>query len=204
MSLCKKVGGREADTYISVAEADALLANGPDDVSDWSSLLTEQKELRLRLAAQLLGYLPLRGLRIYRGQALDFPRSGQGVSPYVIPKGVKEAQAYLAYSVVHRALANRAAPSESIGNAVRSVSLGGMLSVAFSSSTEGMGKGTVFDLITKSIAFPVYVSMKPYISQIRGRTVPDLETAPILSATTTTESSTTTSTTSSTTTTTAP
>lgn len=188
MSLCKKVGGRESNTYISVTDADALLEHGPDDVTDWKALSTEEKELRLRLAAQMIGYLPLRGYRMYRGQSLDFPRSGQGGGYRTIPLGVREAQAYLAYAVVHRALVNRPAPSEAVGSSVKSVSLGGMLSVTFAES--GMGKGTFFDLITKSVSFPAYAALKPYTSQVRGRSVPTSDIEPVLSSTTTTESST--------------
>lgn len=196
MSLCKKVGGRESNSYITVSEAAVFLAAGPDDVADWTALPTEQKELRLRLAAQLIGNLPLRGHRIYDGQALDFPRSSQRDSPYAIPSAVKEAQAYIAFAVVHRAMVNRPDPSETVGSDVKSVSLGGMLSVTFSDKT--LGKSTLLDLLTKSVAFPIYTILKPFLSQVRGRSVPDGETYTLSTTTTTTSDSTTSTTNSST------
>lgn len=206
MALVTVAGGRDSNSFVSVEEADAIILTLPDAGTEWSALTTAQKELRLKLAADAMNYLPFRGRKIYVGQALSWPRSGFG--PKMLPQEVKDVQVFIAYSVIHRALANRADVSESSsGPSLRSFSLGGMLSASIGDSLQKKG---LLDAITDSTQFPATLILSRYLTAFRGRSVPntDDDDAPVLSTTTSisTTSSTisTTSTSSSSTTTTVP
>lgn len=96
-------GKTDAESYLSVAEADAYhLARGN---SVWAAIATQElKEQALRRA---LGYLEGRfrsswkGSRLYQRQALSWPRYGVNVDGFtldtdVIPVDLKNAQAELA------------------------------------------------------------------------------------------------------------
>lgn len=203
MSLSTKVGGRESNSFITVAEADAFIANLPEDAQIWNELSPNEKEYRIEMSVQVMGFLSWRGIKIYVGQALPFPRSIQGrYGAKSIPDEVKRAQAQIAYSVVHRALLERPAIEEGTGNTkVSRVSLGGgLLSVAF---TNDKGeKGSTFDTFMRSTHWPIYALLKPFLSMFRGRVVLNADEVVTLSTTTTSTSTTSTSTTSTTTTTT--
>lgn len=205
MSLNIRTGGRETDSFVTVAEADVLIEQLPDDSTEWQALSTAQKEYRLILAAQLVGYLPLRGYKIYRGQALAFPRSGGLYPPRLIPPEVKETQVFIAYAVIHRALSNRPDVTESQGSAVHQISLGGLLFVGFGVGKSG-ATGNLMDQIMSSLSAPVYIRMKRYLAQMRGWQADEAvyTLSSTTTATTTSSSSSTTSSSSSTTTSTAP
>ena len=185
MALRVHVGGAESDSLITVAEADEELKLLPDDTADWDNLSLVEKELRLRLGAQLMGCLPLRGRTVFRNQRLCFPRTCQPYKQrFSIPKNAKSAQAYVSYSVVHRALVTQPAVAEGMPGKYGSpsqISLAGLVSVSFSGSG---ANGSLLDLMTRSLPFPAYQLLKPYLSQIRGVVVSD--TARTLSTTTTT------------------
>lgn len=206
MSLKCSVGGRDSESFVTVAGADAFIGEEQTyDATEWDGLSTAQKETRLKLAAQLMGYLPLKGRTVYCGQALCFPRSSQS-NVTVIPSKVKEAQSYIAVSVVHRALAARSSAVDGLdeNSRVTQVSLAGLLSVSL--GKEGASAGNVLDRIGRSAQFRVYLLLKSYLSQIRGGSVKetDDDDYPECSTTTTTSttsSSTTTSTSSTTSTT---
>lgn len=195
MALRSIVGGRDSDSFVGLSEVDAILDKFfPGDTNAWDDLTQSGQEVRLQLAAHVIGTLPLRGRKVYCGQALCFPRSCQDRCNK-IPDEVKDAQVYVAYSVIHRALASSPAIAESISAArVKSVSLGGLLSVAFA---EGSHKGgNLLDRITRSPFFPVYVMLKRWLAQIRGGRIQntDDDDYPSCSTTTTTTSTTTTTT----------
>lgn len=188
MSLKIIKGGRDSESFITVAEADALLADLPDDPAEWEALSEADKEYRLILSAQVLGLLPWRGRQTYCGQALCWPRS---VYQHGIPAEVKEAQAQVAYTVIHRGLAqlpDSASEDPSMSD-LKSVSLGGILSVTFATDG-GLSGGTMLDRLVGSIQFPVYMRLKRWLSQMRWGTI--LETTddeyPTCSTTTTTSS----------------
>lgn len=196
MSLKCDVGGRDSVSFITVDEADEILERLPDDTTAWAALSTQEKEYRLLLAAQVIGTLPLRGIRAYRGQALAFPRTCHGFRR-MIPIEVKEVQAMIAYSVIHRALANRPAVTEEatgIG-AIKSVSLGGLISVSFGASAAGR---SALDVMGQSVNFLIFLRLKRFLAQIRGGSILNADEAPVLSSTSTTSSSSTSSSTSST------
>lgn len=185
MSLIVHVGGAESDSFATLVEAYGMLDEMFVDISTWEELSAEQKELRLHLAAQLMGSLPLRGGLVFRNQRLCFPRTSQPYNQrFSIPMWVKKAQAYLAFEVIHRALISVAGVEEgmpSLTGSPSQISLAGLVSVSFKDSDKK--GGTVFDKIVGMLPFPVYMMMKKYITQIRGGTV--LDTASTLSTTTT-------------------
>lgn len=169
MALITKIGGADSNSYIKVDEADALMKTLPDDTCDWEDLSEADKEFRLRMGAALIGKLPLRGHRAFRSQALEFPRSVQN-DQRVIPDEVKEAQALMSYSVVHRSFASRGSVTEAAtGQRVSQVSLGGLLSVSFSGTA--LETGSQLDRLVRSVQAPIYMLLKKFIGQVRGGTV---------------------------------
>lgn len=192
--LITKVGGKESNSFVTLDEALAILETLPDPVDEWDNLETHEQELRLMLACEVMGMLPLRGWRCYDGQALCFPRTSQLAGTRgTIPTAVKTAQAEIAYNVIHRALNTRPSLEEGPINPARvtQVSLGGLLSVSFSG--DPATAGNFLDSIVKSATFTVYARMRPWLSQVRGRLV-GYRTSISLSTTTTTAEPTTTTT----------
>ena len=79
MSLRTTIGGRNSNSFITVAVADNFIKNNlPDDSTEWVALSTYEKEFRLELAAMLMSYLPWAGVTTFCGQALCFPRRIRG------------------------------------------------------------------------------------------------------------------------------
>jgi len=90
----------DADSYVSVAEADAVLV---EDIAlgaeAWNALDDENKEEFLKIAARFLERrFRWYGSPIVGGQSLQWPRTknfddkGDIISPGVIPKQLKDAQ----------------------------------------------------------------------------------------------------------------
>lgn len=192
MELHCAIGGRESNSFVTVSEADVLVEELPDDTSDWDSLDTDQKKFRLILGAALMDYLPFRGNKVYCGQALCFPRTVQD-QVHSIPEEAKMTQVFLAYSVVHRGLANRPASVTTDFSTTpgKSVTIGGMLSVVFGDKT--VVSGTMLENIIKSPNFPACLLMKRWMTGIRGG-VP-CDSADVTCSTTTTTTTTTSTTT---------
>lgn len=201
MGLITIVGGRESNSYCTLKEGAVFIALLGVDLTAWENLEQAQQEFCFVLAAQAMHYFPWTGRRAYCGQALDFPRTSQD-NVTVYPEEIKQAQAQIAFNVIFRALqalANQ--PSEGATtdlSKVRQVSLGGLLSVSFDNmAAKG---GTIMDMLTRSLQFPIYMAVTRWVSQFRGGVVGDAEEETC--STTTTSTSTTTSSTTSTTTTT--
>jgi len=221
--LITRIGADYANSFVTLDQANTILPTVcPDDLTEWNALTDTQKEFRLTIAAQVLGYLPLRGKKTYKNQALCFPRMYWDREEEVwtaeeeyeldfhrafrVPQEVKEAQCMVAFSVVHRGLANRPEVDEEAGMTVTSVSLGGMLSVGFG---DGKVSGTALDKLMLSPQSLIYFKMKRFIAQFRGWATPDIydedyysPLTALTSTTTTTSTVSSTSTSSSTTTTT--
>lgn len=190
------VGGRDTNSFVTATEADTIIVDQPDDVTEWFDLSDDQKAYRLVLAAQLMGYLPWAGLQIYCGQALCFPRRVRGVV-VGYPDAIKQAQVQMAYSVVHRGLANRPDIDEATAsNWATSVNIGGLLSLSFGGKPPA--GGSILDQITRSAQFPIYLLVKQYLSQVRGGSIAETDDADYPSCSTTTTTSSTSSTSSST------
>ncbi len=182
--LTVKIGGAESNSFVTVAEADAVIPLLPDDPTQWEDLEEADKEYRLRLACNLMSTLNLKGRRVYCSQALAFPRTPQN-NYRIIPSEVKETQVFLAYSVIHRGLAGRSAAvtDEDPGARVSHINLGGMLSVSFAGS--GSTKGMQLDKVIRSGQFPTYLTMTNWFAQVRGGSVPNLNEVECLTTTTT-------------------
>lgn len=194
MSLITKIGGRESNSFVTLDEADDLITSEgfPDSSDEWEDLEDGQKEYRLKMAAQMMSFLPLKGDRVFCGQSLCFPRTVQN-DVHSIPDEVKETQCFIAYSVIHRGLVNRpesASEGES-GSRVSSVSLGGLLSVSFAGSP--VTTGSALDRMIRSSQFPAYMTMSKFLTSFRGGTVKNAdELTPCMTTTTTTSTTTTT------------
>jgi len=218
MSLVTRIGASNSNSYVTLDQAELILQRMPDSMTEWDALTTTHKEFRLVLATQIMNGMAWRGKRVYLDQALCWPRTFWDITnerwryeedSRRIPDVVKEAQCLIAYSVVHRGLANRPAITEDIGQDVTSIYLVGLLQVVF-------GKGeskSALDSIMASANSIAYLKVGRYLSQFRGGAIghpddddywePYADGLPTTTTTTTTTSSSTTST-STTTTTTAP
>jgi hypothetical protein len=109
--------------------------------------------------------LSFRGYQVYEEQALCFPRTCQS-DVSIIPTNVKEAQALIAWLVIHRGLASLSLPNEGTsGSPVTSVSLGGLLSVSF--ATSPTPKGSSLDEAVSSEYFPIYMALAEYLAPVR-------------------------------------
>jgi len=199
VALKTKIGGRESDSFITVAEADTFLEDEyPDSVDDWDAEDDVIKEAMVRTAAQLMRYLMWRGRKVYCGQALSFPRTCQD-RINEIPIEIRRAQAFIAYGTIWRAAQSRPdlAEGEISASRVTQVSLGGLLSVSFSGTSPT--SGNVLDRIVRSVQFPIFAELSRYLTQFRGRSVPDEDEITCSTTTTTTSTTSTTVSTSSTT-----
>lgn len=194
MALNTRVGDPSSDSFVTVTEADVILQAGPDDDSEWAGLTVAEKELRLRLAASAMSSLAFSGRRCYARQALCFPRGKWGCR--TIPTEIKEAQAFIAYSVVHRGLLGRPViTAKGAVTGVKSVALGGMLAVTFGNQAST----SVLDEMTASTQFPILMRLQRFLTQIRGGSVgeePTWSTTTITTVSTTTTNCSTTTTTS--------
>jgi len=202
MTLKTSLGGRDSTSLVTVDEATEIISViFPDELTEWTDLTESGMEYRLELSAQILGMMPFAGYQVYCGQALCFPRRIRGTL-FRAPYDVKVAQVLIAFSVVHRALANAGAISASSASGrVTQISMAGLLSVSLAGSSPS--GGNFLDKFTRSVQFPIYAKLKIYLSQIRGGSVMDLDDAdyPACSTTTTTSTTSTSSSSSSTSTT---
>jgi len=206
MSITLKTaeGGPDSNSYITVAEADAYLADYPWDITAWLALTSAEKVLRLAVAADMMSYLSWRGYKAYEYQALSFPRKNCqdyfGYALKMIPPEVKRAQAVIAYTVVHRNIANLPAISEITGKpSVGSFSISG-LSISLQGSYSDTGE-TFEDFIRSSHSI-VYSMLRKFLTTIRASVATERTLLLFTSTTTTSTSSTSSTSTTSTTTTT--
>lgn len=164
MALNTTIGSTKAKSFITVSESTSILTAAPIDTTEWNALSTTAKEQRLIYAAGSMAYLPWRGYRVYERQALCFPRSIQ-VDFSVIPDEIKEAQALIAWLVIHPALAATPSSKGESEPRINSMSLGGAISVSFS----GEESGSALNKMTKSPDFMVYFRLGEYLTRFRGR-----------------------------------
>jgi len=198
MTLKTSLGGRDSTSLVTIAEAIVIITDlYPDEIAEWTDLTTSAQEYRLELAVQIMGMMPFAGYQAYCGQALCFPRRIRG-SLLCAPADVKVAQVLIAFSVVHRALANAGNVSSSVAaGRVTQISMAGLLTVSMAGTA--ISGGNLLDKITRSVQFPIYAKLKRYLAQIRGGSVQSLDDDdyPTCSTTTTTSTTSTSSTTSS-------
>jgi len=103
MTFDATAGAATANSYASVAEADAYLAVR-GDTSAWTALATGAKELKLQWAALYLDTLTFVGTKETQAQALAWPRYGvtdrDGYTVLDVPAALKNAQAELAFQLI--------------------------------------------------------------------------------------------------------
>jgi hypothetical protein len=161
--LVTTVGGSTSDSFIGLEDANTFLEDltGDDVSAVWTGLTDAQQEERLKRAASLMGFLPLRGLRAYTDQILCFPRTVQ-VDVTEIPAVVGEAQVILAYQLPTQVPVPESI--EAISGSVKGFSLGIL------SATLGRDETTYHNRISQVILNPqgpIFTRLSPYLSAIR-------------------------------------
>ena len=120
-------GAATANSYASVAEADAYLAVR-GDTSTWTALTLGQKESKLQWAALYLDTLTFKGTRSTSTQALQWPRIGvwdrDGFEVDGIPQALKNAQAEMAFQLIANDWTQGLGPVSNETLSVGSISLG--------------------------------------------------------------------------------
>ena len=120
-------GAATANSYASVAEADAYLAVR-GDTSTWTALTTGEKEAKLQWAALYLDTLTFKGTRSTSTQALQWPRIGvwdrDGFEVDGIPQALKNAQAEMAFQLIANDWTQGLGPVTNETLSVGSISLG--------------------------------------------------------------------------------
>ncbi len=120
-------GAATANSYASVAEADAYLAVR-GDTSTWTALTTGAKESKLQWAAIYLDTLTFKGTRSTSTQALQWPRIGvvdrDGFDVDGIPQALKNAQAEMAFQLIANDWTQGLGPVSNETLSVGSISLG--------------------------------------------------------------------------------
>lgn len=201
MSLRTNVGAPDSNSFITLSEAEDYFEALGVDTTSWDDLEDSEQELRLVLAAEAIGTsLPLRGFKAYANQALSFPRavlqrnytSGTyrnfnygslvlqnsnvavplgNTSFTEIPEDVKQAQAYIAYYVIHKNIANRQETSDTDMQppstlTVSSFSVRG-ISVSFNDRTTGDSYLQAMDQLVSDSNSVLYLLISKYLSQVR-------------------------------------
>jgi hypothetical protein len=144
---------------------------------DYSDIVPYKKEYMLKVAAMLIGMLPLAGRRIYQQQMLDFPRTTV-VDYNTIPPEVKEAQALIACLVVQPNLDRQTDISDSFyipigmqNTTVTSVKVAGIMDVKTENSSSAdisITSRTLLESIADVFMLPVYMRLKPFLTQVGG------------------------------------
>ncbi|OQA35478.1 MAG: hypothetical protein BWY56_01615 [Acidobacteria bacterium ADurb.Bin340] len=120
-------GAATANSYASVAEADAYLAVR-GDTSTWTALTTGEKEAKLQWAAIYIDTLTFMGTRSTSTQALQWPRIGvwdrDGFEVDGIPQALKNAQAEMAFQLIANDWTQGLGPVSNETLSVGSISLG--------------------------------------------------------------------------------
>ena len=205
MALNYTIGREYSNSFVSLAEANNIISTClPYSTTEWDALVDVEKEYRLRLAAEMLGVLPFKGIQAFENQALCFPRDCQ-TDMMIIPQCVKNAQVDLAITVINKNLANLPDNTQlEESGRISNISLGGLLKISFDGKPATMGN--VLTFMSKSIYTPVFLELKRYLTSVRGGFICDTDdiffhTLSSTTTTTTTSTSTSSSTSSSTTTT---
>jgi hypothetical protein len=120
-------GAADANSYASVAEADAYLAVR-GDTATWTALTLGAKEAKLQWAAIYLDTLTFKGTRSTSTQALQWPRIGvwdrDGFEVDGIPQALKNAQAEMAFQLIANDWTQGLGPVSNETLSVGSISLG--------------------------------------------------------------------------------
>lgn len=169
MALVTTIGSRSANSYISVASADSILnASSLYNVTAWTALTTAGKEERLVLACLLMNRISWAGFPVYEKQALAFPRRWTVEDAIEIPLNIQQAQAFIAYDVIHRGLVSASNPSTGISKAaIKSLSLFQQsLSVTRADGPVIPADTSGFEQVIRTSHFPIYLLIDPYLTQV--------------------------------------
>jgi len=103
-TLDATLGGSSSNSYVDLAEADAIAANLPFS-AEWAALTDDEKTNGLIVATRWLETLNYNGDRCTTTQRLKWPRKGAECDGQVsvcteIPYTIKEAEVILAYQYV--------------------------------------------------------------------------------------------------------
>ena len=127
MAFDATAGAATANSYASVAEADAYLAVR-GDTSTWTALTTDEKEAKLQWSAIYIDTLTFKGTRSTSTQALQWPRIGvwdrDGFEVDGIPQALKNAQAEMAFQLIANDWTQGLGPVTNETLSVGSISLG--------------------------------------------------------------------------------
>ena len=127
MPIVTTAGAADANSYASVAEADAYLAVR-GDTATWTALTPGEKEAKLQWAAIYLDTLNFRGTRSTSTQALQWPRIGvwdrDGFEVDGIPQALKNAQSEMAFQLIANDWTQGLGPVSNETLSVGAISLG--------------------------------------------------------------------------------
>ena len=127
MAFDATAGAATANSYASVAEADAYLAVR-GDTSTWTALTPGEKESKLQWSAIYIDTLTFKGTRSTSTQALQWPRIGvwdrDGFEVDGIPQALKNAQAEMAFQLIANDWTQGLGPVSNETLSVGSISLG--------------------------------------------------------------------------------
>ncbi len=188
MTLNVTIGGAYAESFCTVQEATTIIAASglnSSNLAHWNALSSTAKELRLRLAANFIGTLPLRGKRVYKYQALAFPRDIQ-LDYQSIPTAIKEAQVLFAYLLIDpniEATDPSQGPERNVvlsSSVVKSVEVLGIMKVGTQHTLDGStlrAQATLDSYLFKAMkAYGgfIWILMKPFLAQVRGGNIDKL------------------------------
>ena len=106
MALDATVGGNSSNSYLSVADADAIIDERVGDTSAWTDAETSDKEKALISATRRLDQQTFQGCKTVSTQSLKWPRyetyddDGYVYASDAIPAPIKHATAELAFVLI--------------------------------------------------------------------------------------------------------
>lgn len=167
MAIDATVGGADADSFVSVAEADTYHADDNVHTTAWAARDTADKEAGLRMATRVIDSMAFIGYRQTTTQALSWPRynayqDGVLISSAIVPDRVKWATAELAEWLLAE---DRSAPSP--GHQIEEAKVGG-LRVAFRQDSGGI-RADMPELVVHYLRPLVRGSVRGNSGQVRVR-----------------------------------
>lgn len=167
MSLITTIGSKNANSFNTVAEADAYLADiGIYDLTAWNALTTGAKEIRLIHGALILkNEFVWDGWPVYKNQFLPFPLWFATDDPIVVPEAIKQAHAYISYAIVHKRFVEISNPADGPSTAPDITSLGLLgISIGAASTPAQPVDSSVLEMITQTEHMHIYNLLKPYLA----------------------------------------
>lgn len=178
MPIIATPGGSTSNSYVTVAEATALLADELVDVTAWTAATEDDKTRALITAARMLDVsIRWHGTRYSSSQALAWPmhlypyvyvHGIPSVSPPSWPEDIAIAQSLLAAWLLAQRAASLPIGASSSGDVVSGLKVG-PISIAFAASSPQAPTGT-------TIPDHVWIRLMPYGSRAGGVCVPLVRT----------------------------